>query len=368
MLGSNSLSVTSGGIAVKRAAWSVRFVSLIAATACTAKDDPLPTPTDAACADTTPLVSGTYTFDDQGATRTYRVFAPDAAAGDAPAPLIFAFHGWGGDEDEFLDAAVVATEAAARGYVVVAPLGLGPGEPDRSYASWSFRGSSTGVDPSGAPICDEAETPDYRYPSCTTGDPPTAQSTCAWTHCQADDGAFVDALLADLQTRTCIDPDRIYATGGSNGGMFVWDLGQRDAGRRVFAAIAPLIGLPHAGYLDANAELPVLLLTGTRDRTVPPGEWEDATPTVTTDGDAYFYTGATAITRAWADARGCDTAVPAAPYDDGVAEADCRTYCSADSGWPGVLDCRADMGHTYSLTWAWPLILDFFDAHPRRAP
>ena len=29
-----------------------------------------------------------------------------------------------------------------------------------------------------------------------------------------------------------------------------------------------------------------------------------------------------------------------------------------------VLDCRLPMGHTYQFTWAWPLILDFFDAWP----
>jgi hypothetical protein len=55
--------------------------------------------------------------------------------------------------------------------------------------------------------------------------------------------------------------------------------------------------------------------------------------------------------------------------------ADCRTYCgrstpgwsggSAGSGWPKVLDCRAVMGHTYSFSWTWKLILDFFDAHSR---
>jgi hypothetical protein len=38
------------------------------------------------------------------------------------------------------------------------------------------------------------------------------------------------------------------------------------------------------------------------------------------------------------------------------------TYCPADAGWPAVLDCRADMGHTYGLSWSWALTLDFFDA------
>ncbi len=132
----------------------------------------------------------------------------------------------------------------------------------------------------------------------------------------------------------------------------------------MFAAIAPVIGLPHEGYLDANPQLPVLLTTGTRDRTVPPGDWEDPTPTATTDGDRFYYTGATAITRSWASARGCDVAVDAVPFDDGERRTDCRSYCPAGAGWPAVLDCRVDMGHTYGLSWSWGLTLDFFDAQP----
>ena len=133
--------------------WSAALLSACA-------DEPAADTAPAACADLPALTSGTYSLEDQGITRTYRVFAPDTLPTDQPAPVILAFHGWGGDEGEFLDVSVVTSEAAARGYVVVAPLGLGPGEPDRSPASWAFRGSSTGVDPAGDPICDPADSPD----------------------------------------------------------------------------------------------------------------------------------------------------------------------------------------------------------------
>jgi hypothetical protein len=96
---------------------------------------------------------------------------------------------------------------------------------------------------------------------------------------------------------------------------------------------------------------------------VPPGAWDDPSFTTTTDGDRYFYTGATAITAVWAQAHGCETSQPAAPFGAGVPDLDCRTWCPTDSGWPDVLDCRADMRHTYDLRTTWPLILDFFDAH-----
>lgn len=109
--------------------------------------------------------------------------------------------------------------------------------------------------------------------------------------------------------------------------------------------------------------MPVLLVTGTRDKTVPPGDWEGDAFTTTTDGDVYYYTGATAITRVWAEAAGCSTAAAAAPVDVGIAELDCRSYCDGGEDWPSVLDCRAGMGHTYDFQWSWPLVLDFFDRH-----
>ena len=75
--------------------------------------------------------------------------------------------------------------------------------------------------------------------------------------------------------------------------------------------------------------------------------------------------GATAITRVWAEALGCDSAVAAAPVDMGLPDIDCRTYCVGGEAWPPVLDCRAEMVHTHDLRWSWPLVLDFFDRHPQ---
>ena len=314
--------------------------------------------------------SGNYELEHGGLTRTFRVFVPDSHSDTTPAPLVLAFHGWGGSVNEFLGSNAVISESEARGYIVVAPLGLGAGPPDSSWASWAFSGSTTGLDGDGSnakvpgdtpDICDDAATTDYSYPSCAG----VADNGCSWTHCQADDLDFVLDLLAALEAGLCIDAQAIFATGGSNGGMFTWELGQDARTASSFRALAPLIGLPHRGYLAGKATeaaLPVLSITGTRDSTVPPGDWEDPSYTVTTDGDRYFYTGATAITQVWAEAHGCEITQPAAPFDVGSGSLDCRSYCAADEGWPEVLDCRADMGHTYSLSTTWPVLLDFFEA------
>ncbi len=308
-----------------------------------------------------PPASGSFSFDHDGVARTYALQVPEGYDPDVPAPLILAFHGWGGDEREYLRSAVVTDESAARGYLLVVPRGLGSGAPDQALNAWSFRGSTSGLGGDGAPICDDARTGDYTYASCEG----VAVNGCSWTHCQDDDVDFIVDLLDALGEQLCIDPGRVFATGGSNGGMFTWELAQNERSAGRFRAVAPLIGLPHRGWLDAKGrpdDLPVLLVTGTEDRTVPPGGWDDPSFTTTSDGDRYYYTGATAITQVFAEAHGCDVSGAATPYDVGNPLIDCRTYCADDPGWPRAVDCRMPMGHTYQFAWAWPLILDFYDA------
>ena len=334
------------------------------------------------------FASGTYRMTDQNMTRTYRVFVPSSYVPRTAYPLVLVFHGWGGDENEFLGNRNVATLANKRGYIVVAPRGLGSASPDSKRNSWSFRGSTTGLaGPSAdsaayAPkttvgaICDPAHTPNYTYPSCRG----IAQNTCSWTQCQADDIDFTIALLSEIESKLCIDTTRVFATGGSNGGMFTWELGQNARSAPIFRAIAPIIGLPHRGYLDPPGKagrMPVLVITGMQDTTVPPGAWEDNGHTTTGDGDRYYYTGASAITQRWGTMNSCPyTGARALPFNAGTTHADCRTYCvhntaagwtggSLTTSWPNVLDCRAPMGHVYDLSWSWKLILDFFDAHSK---
>ncbi len=308
--------------------------------------------------------SGDYTLERNGITRSFRIHVPTSANATKPYPMVVAFHGWGGDEGSFLRDTAVVAEADARGYVVVAPLGLGGEEPGNHFSSWSFSGSTTGLDgtPAAGQICDDVLTQDYDYPSCSG----VAQNGCSWTHCTDDDIEFAVELVETVSKNVCVDSDRVYAVGGSNGGMFVWDLARRESSASVFSAIAALIGMPHRGYLDPpvlERGMPAILITGMNDPTSPPGEWGDTTFTTTSDGDYFYYTGATAITKVWADAHRCDTTVAPDVFDVGVADVDCRawSYCDSASEWPPVMDCRHTIAHRYGLNWSWPLILDFFE-------
>ena len=313
--------------------------------------------------------SGIHTMQHSGVTRTFKVHVPKSYSKDNSTPLVSIFHGWGGDENEFLKSKAVTSEADKLGFILVAPRGLGSGSPDYSNNSWSFSGSTTGADGVGGPICDHNLTADYSYSSCAL----VKKNTCSWTQCQVNDLDFAIALIDLVKQNLCIDNEKVFATGGSNGGMFTWGLGQNPQSASTFRAIAPLIGLPHKGYLEPQGkrdkegkvtDLPVLVITGAQDNVVPPGAWEDVSFTTTSNGnDRFYYTGATAIAQSWAGAHGCDVSSDAISFDDGNRETDCRTYCSGDPGWPRVLDCRAKMGHAYELQWSWKLILNFFEEH-----
>ena len=342
---------------------SMLVVSIIAL--CLAETTEAETPS-LGCGSAT-LTSSIQEWQDGLVRRTFRVHVPADLDRSKPAPLVLIFHGWGEDENAFLDVGVVTAEADRHGFVLAAARGLGSAGGDDNYNSFSFRGSVTGLGGDGQPICSGLET-NYAYKSCGTIGEGVAQNGCSWTQCQADDASLVTAMIENIGKSECIDLDRVFMTGGSNGGMFTWDMGQTPAVASQLRAIAPLIGLPHRGYLEGPGRadgLPVLLITGLDDPTVPPGKWGDDGFTTTLDSDRYHYPGATAIIQSWSKAHGCIAEVETVNFGaDGV---ECRSSCAVDgSVLPPVVDCRADMAHDYALDRTWPMILDFFARQPAR--
>jgi poly(3-hydroxybutyrate) depolymerase len=75
------------------------------------------------------FASGSYRMMDQNVTWTHRVFVPSGLNSSTARPLIMVFHGWGGDENEFLGDRNVTKLANQRGYILVAPRGLGAASP-----------------------------------------------------------------------------------------------------------------------------------------------------------------------------------------------------------------------------------------------
>ncbi len=209
------------------------------------------------------LASGSYQMTDQNVTRTYRVFVPSGYKPGIAYPLVMVFHGWGGDENEFLGDSNVTTLADQRGYIVVAPRGLGSGAPDVKSELLVF-----------PRIDDGARRSNRRWAPRTRREPRPPLSAirraprispirrARTSHATPARGRSAKpmmspsrvALVKEVESKLCVDTARVFASGGSNGGMFTWELGQNTASAPIFRAIASLIGLPHRGYLDAPSE------------------------------------------------------------------------------------------------------------------
>jgi polyhydroxybutyrate depolymerase len=175
-----------------------------------------------------------------------------------------------------------------------------------------------------------------------------------------EDVAFIRAVVADVQARTPIDSDRIYASGMSNGGGLTDQLACT-AGD-LFAAVAPVAGwyVPSVECAD-DAVIPVMAFHGTADLVVP------------YSGMGLFFVDVEEWAADWAVRNGCDPD----PTDERVTEDVVKrswSGCTADThlftieggahGWPGSDVSIIAVSSTDTIS-ATELIWDFFVAHPK---
>ncbi len=162
-----------------------------------------------------------------------------------------------------------------------------------------------------------------------------------------------------VQNKVNVDVAHIYASGDSNGGMFTWELARNIATSHVFRAVAPIIGLPHRGFNTGKPEsntklLPALLITGTKDTTVPPGDDSLVGDSAyTTAEDGYYYVSAKAMTDTWATTNGCTSSKTINTFDGlNEPELTCSTICtkSDNKGAPPMsVNCKVLLS-TLSVT------------------
>jgi polyhydroxybutyrate depolymerase len=282
-------------------------------------EEQLPTDCDPARAATATDDPQTFSFD--GEDRAYLLALPDDYDGTTVHPLVFSFHGFASNKEGQNAYAAMAEQGTAKGYVVVTPDALG------DPRDWNYLG-------------DQA---------------------------RADDFGFVDALVADLSERLCIDADRVYAAGHSAGSAFTGFLQCRAPYR--FAAVAMVAAfIPTTCPVDQAAPS-VIVFHGTADPAVPydggsVGGGPVGIPPVLETLEQY------------ADAYGCERPATEGEPAAGV-ERDTFTGCAGGSevvlytivggthDWPGnAVQTEATGGQAYPATDA---ILDFFDAHGRVA-
>ena len=227
------------------------------------------------------------TVDVGGADRWYLLSTPPANDGRTPLPLVLDFHGLAEGAELHAGMSRFPELGQQEGFVVAVPNGTG------TPAAWS--------------IAADESSPDV---------------------------AFVDALIDRIGADVCIDMNRVYAAGLSNGALLSSALACVRADR--IAAISAVAGVQFPPGCDPTRNVPVLAFHGTADPillfnggvgdlagalsgippTVPPG----STPDV--DGP-----GTPAAMRSWAESSGCDPDPKDDPAGPSITR---RTYSCPD--------------------------------------
>ena len=182
---------------------------------------------------------------------------------------------------------------------------------------------------------------------------------------QVDDVAFLAAVIDQVVRDHQGDPDRIYVTGFSNGGMLAYRAACQLTDR--IAAIAPVAG---SQLVDCqpSTTLPVLILHGTADQQIP---YQGGESPARADTHPRRDPPVADTTAFWATHNRCSdpTTEQASPNTtlqhhgcpDGV-EVGLYTIDGGGHDWPGG---RSTRGATPESIDATPLIWDFFQQHTR---
>lgn len=174
------------------------------------------------------VASGFYsaTLNRGGRERSFNVYIPEGYDGQSRQPLLIAMHGGFGTGAIFEEQARFAPVADRYGYIVAYPNGV-------------WRAFNAGT------CCGE----------------PAEDNI--------DDVGFVAEVVEKVSSRYCVDKDRVYATGFSNGAM----MAHRIACERpdLFTAFASVAGTIMVESCPAEEPTPALLIRGRADEHIP---WE----------------------------------------------------------------------------------------------
>lgn len=193
----------------------------------------MPVETDG-CGATSWPEAGPQTLDVDGTMREFIVALPDGYDANAPQRLVFAFHGRTGTAEQIASGfggGYYGLSSRMQNTIFVAPQGLGTDE-----------------DPS------------------DTG----------WPNSGGQDIAFVEAMLAHLESSYCVDAARIFSVGFSYGGIMSNTIACQMGSR--FRAVAPMAGALFSFGQNACIGEPVAawFTHGSADTTITPDQGESA--------------------------------------------------------------------------------------------
>jgi polyhydroxybutyrate depolymerase len=284
----------------------------------------------------------TQTLAVDGIERQYVLSVPESYDPAERAPLLLNFHGLGSNKEHQALYTRMNQRAGAAGYVVVTPDGTGG-----ALKHWSF--------------------------------PPMPRASA--------DVDFVTQILRATSRGLCIDAERVYATGISNGAMFSTFLACALPGR--LAAIAPVAGVNGPARCSRGAPpTPLVAFHGTADPIVPyaggryfAGANQNDAFDPTAGGRRAGVLRARPVEETvarWAAFDGCGARpstkrvavdVELVSYTNCTAHGAVELYRVVGGGhtWPGAVAVNPErLGWTTSAIDATGLMLEFFAAHPRR--
>lgn len=303
-------------------------------------------------------------------------------------PIVFGFHGFNSDVDKYRDESGLEIAANKHGFVLV--LVEAHNYPLASRG-WSFPGCNASPR-IGETDCKKRRatcthnTPDGQACSSRTCPSNTCQAqsgchgqsssclcnmtaglNCNWCGC-LNDVAFVQEVLATVDSHVCIDHQRRFAQGHSMGGMFVNYLMSKLSNS--FAAFVIFAGLnPRDFYFppSTNSKAATMFVHGMQDPSVPhDGKADD-------DGNGYWYETVWDDVNRISSVYGCakresnwniatDANVPAS------AEIHCKRHTGCDHN-PQNIDrlgyCLFKGPHKFPKGWGTDLMWLFMNQHSK---
>lgn len=170
-----------------------------------------------------------YTLEAAGLKRSYELHVPPNLPADKPVPLVIVFHG-SGDTG-------AGMESFSKFDVLADRDGFIAAYPDAIAANWNDGREAKGI---------------------------------ASHFNKVDDVAFTSALIKEISSTHSVDAKRIYATGFSNGGIFVHYLAAKlPTGLAAIASVSGGIAEPLATSFKPATPLSVFIIHGTKDTLVP---------------------------------------------------------------------------------------------------
>jgi len=168
-----------------------------------------------------------------------------------------------------------------------------------------------------------------------------------------DDVGFIGALLDDLESKLCVDPDRVYVMGMSNGAYMAHELACTMADR--VAAIGPVAGLLLQSPCNPTRPMAAMLVNGTADSL---SQYQYVAQGVD------FWTGANHCTTMQQTYQNGDTTCVTHGGCDAGADVVLCTVTDGGHQWPGG-ETLPFLGKKSDDIIATDALWDFFVAHPR---